>query len=93
MSDRDVLEDARKTAHSEIDDKYNQLQESLKAQRKELKQTYNQKLVEVGVKEPDMVLSNTTVVKVIDNTAKKALGFLGKGFGYVKSAVNEGMKK
>lgn len=93
LKQRDTLEGARKTAHSEIDDKYNNLQEGLKAQRKELKKSYSEKLIEVGIKEPDMVLADTAVVKVIDTTAKKALGFLGRGFGYVKNAVQQGMKQ
>lgn len=81
-------DDARKAAHKAVDEEFNAFFKEMDKGRAELKENFKQKLIELGVKEPDLVLSETPVVKVLDKHAKGFLGGIGKARDYIKNGIN-----
>lgn len=83
-------ESARSLAHKAVDEEFNGQRKAIDKDRGELRKEYKARLIEMGVKDPDMVLSDTKVVKTLDKGLKRSFGFLGRVKKYVGTAIEAG---
>lgn len=84
------IERSRKIQHSAVDEAHNEQTKAVKKSLKDETKAARQRLIDLGVKNPDLVLSDTVVVKKLDKGAKKGLGFIGKGLRYVREGIKSG---